>query len=120
MWKSKTIAAVLFPQPDSVDTLLAMSTKQREGLTPELMLMFNPQWQPGQVISDFGYGVLKDIREDFVDTFEDVFFMRRINIFSDSVILLRCYPFDWQVYYSAFQDWAMFAELLLTLLASAS
>lgn len=60
-------------------------------------MMVNPQWKPGQVISDFGFGVLRKIRQDYVDTFADVFFMKRINVFSDAVILLRCYPFDWQV-----------------------
>ncbi|GMH35256.1 hypothetical protein BSKO_03124 [Bryopsis sp. KO-2023] len=97
-WKSDKMAAILFPQPDSMDTLLALGTKSGSE-TPDLMLMINPQWQPGQVISDFGFGVLRKIREDFVDTFEDVFFMKRISVFSDVVLILRSYPFDWQVHF---------------------
>ncbi|CAD7701048.1 unnamed protein product [Ostreobium quekettii] len=94
-WESKKVAAVLFPVSDTVDQIRGLDRGYGGN---RLLLMINPQWQPGQVVSDFGFGVQRKLREDFVDSFEKVFFQKEINIFNDRVLLLRCYPGDWQVH----------------------
>ncbi|CAD7699033.1 unnamed protein product [Ostreobium quekettii] len=94
-WESKKLAAVLFPVSDTVDRIRRLD----RGCGGErLVMMINPQWQPGQVVSDFGFGAQRKLREEFVDSFEKVFFQKEINIFNDRVLLLRCYPGDWQVH----------------------
>ena len=93
-WESSKIAAVLFPVADTIDTIRALD---RDVGGDRLVLMINPQWQPGQVVSEFGFGDRRKLREEFVDSFETVFFQKEFSIFNDRVVLLRCYPGDWQV-----------------------
>jgi hypothetical protein len=38
------------------------------------VLLINPQWQGGQAVSDFGFGPWKRRKNEFVATFQDVFF----------------------------------------------
>eukprot|EP00210_Caulerpa_lentillifera_P007843 g7485.t1 len=96
-WEGKEIGAILFPQPQSLDMIISRGMMRRKA-APSLLLMVNPQWQPGQVVSDFGFGPLRTLRENFVDSFEDVFYMKQISVFTDTVIVMRCYPSQWQVH----------------------
>lgn len=50
-----------------------------------------------QVVSDFGFGAKKKQREDLVNTFEVVYFLKRSRILGEDVCLMRRYPGDWQV-----------------------
>lgn len=50
-----------------------------------------------QVVSDFGFGAKKREREDLVNTFEVVYFLKRSRILGEDVCLMRRYPGDWQV-----------------------
>jgi hypothetical protein len=50
-----------------------------------LVLLINPQWQGGQAVSDFGFGPWKRRKEEFVATFQDVFFLKQFRIFGDNV-----------------------------------
>ena len=96
-WEGDHINAILFPQPDTLDTMISRGMMSRSQ-APRLQLIVNPLWQPGQVVSDFGFGQLKTLRENFVESFEDVFFMKQISVFSDVVIVMRCYGTEWQVH----------------------
>jgi hypothetical protein len=50
-----------------------------------------------QVVSDFGFGARRKSREEFVNTFEVVYFLKRSRILGEDVCLMRRYPGDWQV-----------------------
>jgi hypothetical protein len=51
----------------------------------------------GQVISDFGFGARRKTREDFVNSFEMVYFLKRMRMLGEDVRILRRYPGNWQV-----------------------
>lgn len=55
-----------------------------------LVLLINPQWQGGQAVSDFGFGPWKRRKEEFVATFQDVFFLKQFRIFGDNVRYVLC------------------------------
>lgn len=96
-WEGPEISAILFPQPQTLDVMISQAMMKRKE-APRLQLIVNPQWQPGQIVSDFGFGQLKALRENFVNSFEDVFFMKQMSIFSDVVIVMRCFPSQWQIH----------------------
>ena len=96
-WEGREICAMLFPQPQTLDVMISRAVMQRKE-TPRFQLLVNPQWQPGQIVSDFGFGQLKTLRENYAASFDDVFYMKQISIFGDTVIVLRCYPSQWQVH----------------------
>ena len=77
--------------------MISRAVMQRDE-APRVQLLVNPQWQPGQIVSDFGFGQLKTLRENYAASFDDVFYMKQISIFGDTVIVLRCYPSQWQVH----------------------
>jgi hypothetical protein len=52
-----------------------------------LALMINPQWQPGNLVNDFGIGPWRRRSEDFVGSFEEVYFLKQMRIAGDNV---RC------------------------------
>ncbi len=59
-----------------------------EGLSPGgLALMINPQWQPGNLVNDFGIGPWRRRSEDFVASFEEVYILKQMRIAGDNV---RC------------------------------
>ncbi|KAK9810156.1 hypothetical protein WJX72_005755 [[Myrmecia] bisecta] len=91
-WGSDKLAAVVFLTPETIPKMRALA----EGKS--LVLMINPQWQPGQLISDFGFGRRKRNAEEFVSAFQDTYFLKQFRIFGDNVRLLRAYPGDWQVH----------------------
>ena len=50
MWRSEAMAAVVFPNAETLSELRSLEASQQR-----LLLMFNPQWQTtGQLLSDFG------------------------------------------------------------------
>lgn len=52
-----------------------------------LALMINPQWQPGNLVNDFGIGPWRKRSEDFVGSFEEVYCLKQMRIAGDNV---RC------------------------------
>ncbi|CAD7700526.1 unnamed protein product [Ostreobium quekettii] len=89
-WTGQNLAAVLFPTAD----ILIELKRRFEG--KKLVLMINPEWRGGQVISDFGLFGRKE-KEDFVASFTQSYCLRQYRIQGKDVRLLRCYPGDWQV-----------------------
>ena len=49
------------------------------------------------MVSDFGIGPWKKKNEEFVDSFEWVYFCRQVRINGDVTIVQRSYPNKWQV-----------------------
>lgn len=49
------------------------------------------------MISDFGFGARRKTREDFVNSFEMVYFLKRMRMLGEDVRILRRYPGNWQV-----------------------
>lgn len=44
-----------------------------------LILMVNPQWQSGQLISDLGFGPWRRKNEEFIDSFQNVYTLKRLR-----------------------------------------
>lgn len=51
-----------------------------------LTLLVNPQWQPGQVISDFGFGKKRQNVEKFLSGFQDVYYLKQQRILGDDIL----------------------------------
>lgn len=65
-WTNGTVEAVLFPTGDTLNMI------EKRAENKELVLLINPQWRTGQVISDFGlFGRRR--KEEFVATFKTVY-----------------------------------------------
>ncbi|CAK9207812.1 unnamed protein product [Sphagnum jensenii] len=92
-WESDKVAVVLFPTPETLESIEALAAIESRPL-----LLVNSQWQPGQVISDFGFGARRKTREDFVNSFEMVYFLKRMRMLGEDVRILRRYPGNWQVF----------------------
>ena len=50
LWQNEAMSAVVFPSADTLPELRKLDNAQQR-----LLLTFNPQWQRGQLISDFGW-----------------------------------------------------------------
>lgn len=44
-----------------------------------LLLLVNPQWKSGQLISDLGFGPWRRSNEEFVDSFQDTYVLKRLR-----------------------------------------
>ena len=65
-WTNGAVEAVLFPTGDTLNEIEKRAEKK------ELVLLINPQWRTGQVVSDFGiFGRRR--KEEFVATFETAY-----------------------------------------------
>jgi len=96
-WQSERLAAVLFP---TAETLPEVQRIDDALSGRRLMLVINAQWQPqGQVVSEFGFGKARRAAERFVNSLEQVYYLRQLSILGDEVRVLRCYPGVWQVHY---------------------
>jgi len=93
-WKSPNLALMLFLTGETLKKAkqLAEETEDR------LLLMVNPQWQGGQLLSDLGVGPWKRRNEEFIATFEDTYVLKRLRISGDNVRLLRQYPGQWNIF----------------------
>lgn len=65
-WTNGSVEAVLFPTGDTLNAI------EKRAENKELVLLVNPQWRTGQVISDFGFFGRRR-KEEFVATFETVY-----------------------------------------------
>ena len=86
------IALLLFATAETLPTLRSMAEREDRPL-----LLLNPQWQPGQVVSDFGIGAGRRAAEEFVASFASVYDVKTMRMRGEEVRILRCYPGDWQV-----------------------
>lgn len=93
VWEKDKIALVLFPTAESLATIENLTT-----VADRPLLLLNPQWQAGQVISDFGFGDQRKQREKFVQSFSNVYFLKQTRILGEDVRLLKSYPGLWQVF----------------------
>jgi len=98
-WQSEKLAAVVFPTADSLPAVQRID----DALSGErLVMMINPQWQPqGQIVSDFGFGRSRRAAERFVNSLEEVYYLRRVRVLGDEIRVLRCYPGRWQVHFTS-------------------
>lgn len=93
VWESEKVVLVLFPNADCLEKL-----KGFDNVSNRILLLVNPQWQGGQVISDFGFGAQRKLREEFVATFNIVYYLKQLRILGEDVRVLKCYPGKWQVF----------------------
>lgn len=93
VWEAEKVALVLFPTADCLEKV-----KDLSGIEDRMLLLVNPQWQSGQVISDFGFGTQRRLREEFVKSFATVYYLKQLRILGENVRLLKCYPSYWQVF----------------------
>ena len=105
----KKYAAVVFPTADVLDELRALAGEQDRD---QVLLLANPQWNLGNLVSDFGFGARREQSEAFVSGFGAVYTLieRRIGNTTNTlglplgsrrggvVRLLKCYPGKWQVH----------------------
>mmetsp|Transcript_21078 Transcript_21078/g.66789 ORF Transcript_21078/g.66789 Transcript_21078/m.66789 type:complete len:252 (-) Transcript_21078:83-838(-) len=91
-WEGDKMSAVLFPTGQALKDLKEISSD-----ASKLVMIVNPQWQGGQVVSDFGVGPWRKKNEEFVDGFEKVYVCKKFRACGEDVRLLRVYPGDWQV-----------------------
>jgi hypothetical protein len=50
-----------------------------------LALLINPQWQAGNLVSDFGIGPWRRRSEDLVSSFREVYVLKQLRIAGDNV-----------------------------------
>eukprot|EP00475_Leptophrys_vorax_P030836 TRINITY_DN46507_c0_g1_i1.p1 TRINITY_DN46507_c0_g1~~TRINITY_DN46507_c0_g1_i1.p1 ORF type:complete len:359 (+),score=6.22 TRINITY_DN46507_c0_g1_i1:142-1077(+) len=96
VWESKTVALVLFPTAETLSAVQELAGKDPN----RTVIMVNPQWQPGQVVSDFGFGRRRKEAEEFLGSFLTAYSLRRTRIRSAEVTVVKCFPGQWQVYAS--------------------
>lgn len=75
LWNGQKLKAILFPTSDTLLKAQELGNKD-----VELFLLINPQWQGGQVISDFGFGRRKQQIEEFVNEFEFTYSLKQYRI----------------------------------------
>jgi hypothetical protein len=91
-WEGSNLAAVVFPSGDTLRLLKKLAESERP------LLLINPQWREGQVVSDFGIGPWRQRNEEFVDSFEWVYYLKQLRISGDLVFMQRAYPGGWQIH----------------------
>eukprot|EP00210_Caulerpa_lentillifera_P002215 g2129.t1 len=105
LWSGQKIKALLFPTSETL-----LQSQEIGSKDVELYLLINPQWQEGQVISDFGFGRQKKQVEDFVNEFEFTYSLKQYRIQGRALKILRCYPDNWRVFVSENSEDTCIAE----------
>ena len=75
-------------ESDSAHTCCQQAT-EAAGVDAEqgkLALLINPQWQVGQVVSDFGFGAKRRDCEKFLRGFQDVYYLKQQRISGDEFL----------------------------------
>ena len=75
LWSGENLKALLFPTGDSL-----LKAKSLPPTDVKLFVLINPQWQEGQVISDFGFGRRKEDIERFLEDFQYTYFLKQYRI----------------------------------------
>eukprot|EP00271_Cylindrocystis_brebissonii_P015650 TRINITY_DN385_c2_g1_i1.p1 TRINITY_DN385_c2_g1~~TRINITY_DN385_c2_g1_i1.p1 ORF type:complete len:384 (+),score=49.11 TRINITY_DN385_c2_g1_i1:92-1243(+) len=92
-WESEKVALLLFATGETLGKLASLAQ-----VADRPLLLVNPQWQGGQVISDFGFGQRRKEAEALVASFTPTYALKRLRIQSRDVRLLQCYPGGWQIF----------------------
>ncbi|KAI5072320.1 hypothetical protein GOP47_0012426 [Adiantum capillus-veneris] len=93
VWESEKVVLILFPNAECLEKVKTLDDDNNR-----LLLLVNPQWQGGQVISDFGFGAQRKVREEFIATFSTVYYLKQLRILGEDVRVMKCYPGNWQVF----------------------
>eukprot|EP00252_Welwitschia_mirabilis_P003327 TRINITY_DN13409_c0_g1_i2.p1 TRINITY_DN13409_c0_g1~~TRINITY_DN13409_c0_g1_i2.p1 ORF type:complete len:292 (+),score=58.76 TRINITY_DN13409_c0_g1_i2:55-930(+) len=93
VWENEKVALVLFPTAESLVAIENLATAKDRPL-----ILLNPQWQDGQIISDFGFGTQRKKWENFIQCFSNVYYLKKIRMFGEDVCVLKCYPRPWEVF----------------------
>lgn len=91
VWCSENILAVLFPTAEVLQKVAEMAQGKK------LVLLINPQWRSGQVISDFGFGKQKKLAEQFLSDFVLSYGLQQRRMLGEDIRLIRCFPGGWQI-----------------------
>eukprot|EP00963_Diacronema_lutheri_P010348 scaffold1019_cov338-Pavlova_lutheri.AAC.25 len=91
VWCNETMLAVLFPTAEVLQKVAEMARGKR------LVLLINPQWRSGQVISDFGLGKKKKLAEQFLSDFVLSYGLQQRRMLGEDIRMLRCFPGGWQI-----------------------
>lgn len=94
VWEAESVVLVLFPTAESLPAVQLLANG-KEGRT---LVLVNPQWQGGQVVSDFGFGRKRKEAEEFLGSFLTVYSLKRTRIRSTEVTIVKCFPGQWLVY----------------------
>ncbi|PSC69812.1 AAA+-type ATPase (ISS) [Micractinium conductrix] len=93
-WEGSKLAAVLFPTGETLGEVRKIADARKDGL----VLIINPQWQGGNVISDLGFlPWQRKANEELVAGFRETYVLRQLRMNSDEVKLLLSYPSPWAV-----------------------
>lgn len=75
LWSGENIKALLFSTAESL-----LRAKKQSPAEVKLFVLINPQWQKGQVVSDFGFGRQKEEIESFLKDFEMTYFLKTYRV----------------------------------------
>lgn len=93
-WEGGALAAVLFPTAETLGEVRKIAEARRDGL----VLIVNPQWQKGNVVSDLGLlPWVRKANEELVGSFQETYTLRQLRMNSDDVKLLYSYPSPYAV-----------------------
>lgn len=93
-WTGANLAAVLFPTAETLSSVRSIAEARPEGLT----MLVNPQWQAGQLVSDFGWGPWRARNEELVGSFQETYTFKQLRIQGEDVRVLYAFPGRWQVH----------------------
>lgn len=82
-WTGANLAAVLFPTAETLSSVRSIAEARPEGLT----MLVNPQWQDGQLVSDFGWGLWRARNEELVASFQETYTFKQLRVQGEDV---RC------------------------------
>ncbi len=80
-WTSANLAAILFPTAETLKGVRRIAEQRPEGLT----VLVNPQWQGGQLVSDFGWGPWKARNEELVGSFQETYVFKQLRVQGEDV-----------------------------------
>ncbi|KAI3428320.1 hypothetical protein D9Q98_006700 [Chlorella vulgaris] len=93
-WEGRSLAAVLFPTGETLKEVRKVADARKDGL----VLIINPQWNNGNVVSDLGFlPWQRKANEELVAGFREAYILKQLRMNSDDVRLLYSFPSPWQI-----------------------
>ncbi|MEW5314631.1 MAG: hypothetical protein WDW38_006110 [Sanguina aurantia] len=93
-WIGPALGVVLFPTADVMEKLRALAGRPSASLT----IIINPQWSlSGALINDFGFGLGRRDKEQFVAGFQPSYALKTQRIYGDSIRIFKAHPGPWQI-----------------------
>lgn len=93
-WTSDNLAIVLFPTAETLKQVRSIAEARPQGL----VILANPQWNAGQVVSDFGFGPWRARNEELVGSFRETYTFKQLRVLGEEVRILYAFPGQWQVH----------------------